>query len=121
MTAQIARSDIERWEAERKADREWEKWRKRAARRLPDLASRVFALNGKPYNGGGGHYAMVRSLGRMITEVGDPTRSPFEREQRWANRLITQVAFEGLHADLREAERSAMVMADSRAGGSHAG
>ena len=58
MTAQIAQADIEQCQAERKADREWEKWRRRAARRLPDLAARVFALNGKAYNGSAFHYTM---------------------------------------------------------------
>lgn len=121
MTAGITQADIENWEAERKADREWEAWRRRAARRLPDLATRVFALSTLPYTGSGTHYVMVGRLGRMIAEVGDPTRHPLERSERISNRLITQIVFEGLHTELLHAERSAQAMALARAGATHAG
>jgi len=121
MTPETALTEIEQLEADRKADRAWDKWRRGAARRLPVLAARVFALNGKPYSGSGFHYSMIGRLGRLIAEVGDPTRSPFERKERFANRLITQIAFEGLHAELRAAELSALAMAASRAGATHAG
>ncbi|WP_432263488.1 hypothetical protein [Cupriavidus sp. TMH.W2] len=121
MAAQITQVDIENWEAERKADSEWEAWRRRAARRLPDLAARVFALSNKSYMGSGTHYALVGSLGRMIAEVGDPTRSPFERKERLAYRLITQIVFEGLHSDLHKAEKTSQAMAFGHAGCTHAG
>lgn len=121
MTAELTQEDIKNWEAERKADREWEKWRRRAARRLPTLAARVFALGNKPYKGCGFHYALVGRLGRMITDVGDPTRSPLERKERFANRVITQIVFEGLHTELHEAERSAQTMAGATPGDPHAG
>lgn len=120
MTAALTQEDIKNWEADRKADREWEKWRRRAAQRLPTLAARVFALGNKPYMGCGLHYALVSRLGRMITEVGDPTRSALERKERYANRLITQVVFEALHTELLEAENSARTMAGATPGISHA-
>ncbi|QYY33704.1 hypothetical protein K2O51_31150 (plasmid) [Cupriavidus pinatubonensis] len=105
METTCPQSEIEQLQAERKADLEWKKWRRRAARRLPELAARVFALKGKDY------YATIGRLGRLISDVGDPTSTPYEGKQRFGNRIVTQIAFEALHAELREAEAAAKEIA----------
>jgi hypothetical protein len=113
-------NEIEQLQADRKSDRRWTKWRERAAHRLPDLAARVFALNGRAYDGSVFHYTMIGRLGRVITEVGDPTR-PYEGRERFTSRLITQLALEELLVDVRAAETSAQAISGERQRGGHAG
>lgn len=61
--------------------REWDAWRRRAAKRMPALAARVFALRGKPYPGCGGHHEIEGRLGKLIALICDPTRLEYHDDR----------------------------------------
>lgn len=80
-------------------------WRKRAARNMPALATRIFALRDKMYQGCGFHWCMERDLGRLIARLNDYD-SPFDAAQR----LGTEVALEMLYREVKGAEETARLV-----------
>jgi hypothetical protein len=76
-------------------------WKKRLARRLPDLATRTFALRGKAYPGYGFHYALERSLGSVIKIA-----TTFDYQDLGSD-IIDEVIVEAFHVELAAAEREA--------------
>lgn len=75
-------------------------WRRRAARGLPALAGRVFALRGKRYPGCGFHYALERRLGLVLADLNN-----FDRPLTCADQLCSEIGTEELYRDVRLAER----------------
>lgn len=47
----------------------FDKWRDRAAKRLPELSQRVFALRNKSYSGCGFQWSLEKSLGSAIYDI----------------------------------------------------
>lgn len=84
---------------EKKAHREW---RRSVAAQLPDLTARTFALRGKMYMGCGFHYALEKTLGKVISMANDD--GPLDIHTA----IIDEVIFEGFVKDLGEAEASAL-------------
>lgn len=77
-------------------------WRKRAAKRLPELAARVFALRGRVYDGFGFHYAMESNLGKVLADLND-----FETPREVLQQVLSELMVEELYRDVALAERSA--------------
>lgn len=86
---------------------DFKEWRAAARDTLPDVASRVFALRGKPYAGHGFHYAMEAQLGRWIINitVPNPLRD-LDEEQQKAVRLSWPVLYETFLNSIKDAERT---------------
>lgn len=83
------------------------KWRKRVNKRLPELASRVFALRGTGYTGCGSHWSLEKRLGRVIIEINDyDTRDYYHGQNAFTNQINLEVAVEMLYKDVKEAEDS---------------
>lgn len=76
-----------------------QKWRKRAIRNLPVLASRVFALRTTFYLGCGFHWSMERKLGSVIAILNDYDR-PFNDQDQ----LGVELALSELYRDVSRAE-----------------
>lgn len=51
--------------------KEFNKWRKKVGKTLPDLAFRVFALRDKGYMGCGFHWYVEKELGYIISVMND--------------------------------------------------
>lgn len=54
---------------QREEDRDFERWKTKIKKRLPELAQRVFALRNEHYNGCGFHYDLETKLGRVIYDT----------------------------------------------------
>lgn len=99
-------------------DPDFDKWRKRTRRGLPELAMRVFALRDQPYMGSGFHYTMEMELGWCISRLSDLTYSLVEydmtdfadrkefRRRVVATRIVMQVRVRMLYERVVKAERS---------------
>lgn len=90
----------------------YEKWRQRALKRLPSIAARVDALDGKVYNGYGFHYGQYDDLEWLQKTLSEPitfdnsTDKKTQRD-RFATQMVVKVRFEYLIKKLNEAEKSA--------------
>lgn len=77
-------------------------WRRRAARNLPALAVRVFALRGKLYPGCGFHYALESQLGWVLHDL-----NSFDKRMTDADNMVSEIALEELYRNTRRAELGA--------------
>ena len=77
------------------------KWRKRAYNRLPEISSKVFALRNKHYLGCGFHWSLEKTLGYCITHICNYDRSYND----WSENSIIQIKFEGLMKDIKDIEK----------------
>lgn len=76
------------------------KWRKRARKRLPEIASRVFALRGKCYLGSGFHYDLEKDLGGRIKDVSSYSGPRLSLMQMGTIELFFEMLFERVvHAE----------------------
>lgn len=76
-----------------------QKWRKRAAKNLPMLANRVFALRTAHYPGCGFHWSMERKLGSVIAVINDYDRPFGDYDQ-----LGVELGLSELYRDVARAE-----------------
>jgi hypothetical protein len=77
----------------------FDRWRKRARSRLPELSARVFALRGKEYPGCGFHYAMERRLGNVVSLLSD-----LEHRPTFDDEVLMEISMQMLFEDVVEAE-----------------
>lgn len=86
--------------AEEKKLREFNDRRQSIAKKLPELANRVFALRDKMYMGCGFHWALEKELGYIISVMND-----FDRSYRdMADRIIVEVRYDQFLEKLEKAE-----------------
>jgi hypothetical protein len=86
-------------------------WRKRALHNLlVNIAPRIDRLGNVSYDGNGGHYTLVQSLGKSINDLAigfHPTMNWLEKNldenMGW---IVTQVCVEALIKRVNEAEQS---------------
>jgi hypothetical protein len=72
-------------------------WRKKVNEEIPALASRVFALRGKIYNGCGFHYYLEHRLGLIMADINSTIgRLTFELV------IKDQVSYEAFVTDLEQ-------------------
>lgn len=104
----ITPEDIEKYQREQDDIRKWEAWRKRANKRMPELAARVFALREKGYPGCGFHYAMEGQLGLLIHKICDPTKMDYHSINNpiWSQQVILEVSLAGLIKSIWLAEHN---------------
>lgn len=81
--------------------KEYIKWRERAARSLPSISIRVFALRKQSYSGCGFHYLLERQLGIAISSVQNVNREAFECMQM----ILTKLVVTQLYKDVISIER----------------
>ena len=85
--------------AEREERKKFDKWRERVRNKLPELASRVFALRNKGYTGCGFGWAIEKDLGYIIRSV-----SNFDSYPDWMEQTLIKVVTESLYKDLNRIE-----------------
>lgn len=114
----LTKLDVEnaRYLSRNRRHRVYEVWRKRACVRLPELASRVFALRGTSYLGCGFHYGLESSLGSNIKYISDPTKDidVLNPMKEMTSRIANQVALKMLFNDVVKAEESAFALEAKR-------
>lgn len=76
-------------------------WRARAAKNMPALAMRIFALREVAYPGYGFHWNMERRLGSIMMHLND-----YDTPLSVVGQIGVEVALEGLYADAAKAEAS---------------
>ena len=80
--------------------KEFNKWRKKIGKTLPELASRAFALRKVGYMGCGFHWSLEKDLGYIISMMND-----FDRGYRdFADRIVVKVRYECFIERLEEIE-----------------
>jgi hypothetical protein len=102
-----AQSEIDRYREEKKRDDAFTKWRKRAARRMPQIAARVFALRGHAYPGHGFHYGLEKLLGACLRELNNYDDGSYyhgEDTSVTAAQISLKVIVEELHRRVKEIE-----------------
>lgn len=77
------------------------KWRERAAKNLPNISMRVFALRKQSYSGCVFHYALERQLGIAISGVQNVNSEAFESMQM----ILTKLVVAQLYKDVVRIER----------------
>jgi hypothetical protein len=90
-------------------DQTWlyEKWAKRANKRVPEIAGRIFCLRHVKYMGWGFHYGMERRLGKIMVKINDYDDCPIKPERMFLQRISMQVALRELFRLVVAAEKSA--------------
>lgn len=68
---------------------------------LPALAMRIFALKGKPYQGYGYHWTLVKSIGALLRSVND-----YDSKFEVPDLLVNEVIYEDLVERVDAAEKS---------------
>lgn len=83
-------------------------WRRRVNKKLPELASRVFALRGRGYPGCAGQWNMEKRLGNVITEINnyDTDRYFTTGKNNTVSQLNLEVCVGMLYQEVKEAEES---------------
>lgn len=81
--------------------KEYIKWRERAARNLPNISIRVFALRKQAYLGCGFHYSLEWQLGVAISNVQNVNSEAFENMQM----ILTKLVVTQLYKDVAKIER----------------
>jgi len=75
--------------------------RKELGAQLPALAMRVFALQGKHYQGSGYHWTLVKAIGALLWNVND-----YDSKFTWDDLLVNEVIYEDLVEQVGEAEKA---------------
>lgn len=78
-------------------------WRKEMREQLPELASKVFSLRGKPYNGCGFQWSIEKDLGCVIRGVNDYD-SGYKPDFATALEVITNVLIKQVDDILKSLE-----------------
>lgn len=86
--------------------RMYDRWVKRANMRIPELASRVFALRNEHYVGCGFHHGLERKLGNLISKLNDYDDCPRSSKDVFMHRVIIQTAMRHLYKEVVDAENS---------------
>lgn len=81
------------------SDKQFDKWRKRVRKDLPNLANRVFNLRGKGYIGCGFHWNLEKDLGYIIRSVSNFDSYPDNMEQ-----ILIKIVTESLYKELNRIE-----------------
>lgn len=81
--------------------KKYTKWRERAAKNLPDISMRVFALRKQLYSGCGFHYSLERQLGIAISRVQNVNSEAFENMQM----ILTELVVTQLYKDVVKIEK----------------
>jgi hypothetical protein len=85
----------------------YERWAKRANKRVPEIAGRVFCLRHVSYMGRGFHYGMERRLGKILVKINDYDDCPCKPERVFLLRISMKVALRSLFEEVVAAEKSA--------------
>ena len=80
-------------------DKKYNNWRKRAIKRLPEIANKVFNLRNKLYVGCGFHWSLEKDLGKCIHDLQNYNEYPNE-----TIKLIIQLNFESLIENITKIE-----------------
>lgn len=89
-------------------NKEFSRWRRRSAKNLPELATRVFALRHTMYPGCGLHWAMERELGYVMAKLNDyDDGDMYHGHKAEASQMVLQIRLEMLYRDVRLAEQKA--------------
>jgi hypothetical protein len=93
---------------QRRAEKAYEEWSRRASARMPQLAARVFALRDKGYPGCGYHYAMEAALGKLIARICDPTSIDYHDPKKpvWVQHMASRIHLRALIRDIWRAEHN---------------
>lgn len=96
-------------EYEKLTDQVWlyERWAKRANKRISELAGRIFCLRNVRYMGWGFHYGMERRLGKILVAINDYDDCPVEPAKMFLKRISLRVAMRELFSRVVAAEKSA--------------
>ena len=98
----------EQYAAHRKMCDEFTKWREAEAKKLPELAARVFALRGRMYYGCGFHWSMECKLGTVIARLNDyDNGANYYGPEAMHYQIPLRVMVEELYERVDKAERSA--------------
>jgi hypothetical protein len=67
--------------------------------KLPALALRVIALDGKHYNGCGFHYSLLKTIGGLLYRLNN-----FDARYTWHELMIDEVIYEDLYEQIGSIE-----------------
>lgn len=69
--------------------------------KLPSLATRIFALSGKVYQGYGFHWSLLKDIGKLLYRINDyDSKSP-----TWDILMVDEIIYESLLEQVEKAEK----------------
>ena len=94
-----------------KANKDFNDWRSKQAKMIPELAARIFALRNRFYMGCGFHWSIEKRLGGIIHGLNDYDSDYYHTEEGLAKQIVLEVSIEALYKDVLKAEESAEELA----------
>lgn len=85
--------------SEKMSNKQFDKWRERVRKDLPNLANRVFSLRGVGYTGCGFHWSLEKDLGYVIRGISNFDSYPDNMEQ-----ILIKIVTESLYKELNRIE-----------------